>query len=439
MDERITDEDLATIELQLNLLRARQLAAMPSALWRPQLAEALDIDLDDRLALESALCTRIADLGDPRSMAAPSGSRLILCALLWLGLEDITACCSLLKGWLPEEARSQDSQPSPASLLRVFGEAGACMLFRLFACADPLPRPESHSSLFSLADRLVNLGWSSVAVVLFALRCWLEDENWRTRLIGGEQRDWLRAWLGRVAERHHAELNVFLDYWRAPLESRLFPGVGAPPTAVLVLADEMTLRIALARSSPLPPLTEGRRYGVVVVGSDCDDEPLRWKLSQLATQVVEQGRKQLSDLVWLVYRCGRSRPTIIVNQEDGGHAGYSDRLFREDEAQRPELLVPLLTLHKPALVRFVLLLQTAPILDELDLASSPWPRLLHAYPVLELEARVRRSGRPIDREKPEVKKEIEQRARFIVQELARSHPLQPTVMDSTDERDHSRQ
>jgi len=436
MDGRISDSDLAAIELQLNLLRARQLAAMPPILWRSHLAERLRVDLDDRSALERALQKKVAALGDPKSIAEPSASRLILCALLWLGLEDITACCSLLERWLPEDARSEDSQPSSGSLLRVFGEAGSCMLFRLFACADPLPRPESHSTLFSLADRLVDLGWSSVSVVLFALRCWLEDEGWRTRLMGGEHRDWLQIWLGRVAERHHTELNGFLEYWRAPLESRLLPQAGAPPAAVLALADEMALKIALARSAPLPPLSEGRWYGVIVVGSDCDDEPLRWKLSELATQVVEQGKRQWNDLVWLVYRCGRSRPTIIVNQEDVDQAGSPERLFRKDEAQHPELLVPLLSLHNPALVRFVLLLQTRPILDELDLASTAWPGLLHAYSVPELEARVRRT---LTWEKSEVKKETEQKARFIIQELVRSHPLQSTLADSSDARDNSRQ
>jgi len=432
MEDRFSDSDLVTIELQLNLLRARQLAAMPPILWRSHLTEDLRVDLDDRGALEKELRVRIAALQDPESMAKPSASRLILCALLWLGLEDLSACCSLLKRWLPQEDRSKDSALFPASLLRVFGEAGACMLFRLFACADPFPHPESHSILFSLADRLVDLGWSSLSVVLFALRCWLEDENWRSSLISGEHRSWLQTWLGRVAETHHGELNAFLEVWRAPLESRLFTRAGAPPAAVLARADEMALKIALARSAPLPPLSKGRRYGIIVVGSDCDAEPLRWCLSELAARVVKQGKGIWEDLVWLVYRCGRSRPTIIVDvsEEEVDRTGYPGLLFRGDEGQYPELLVPLLTLHDPALVRFVLLLHTLPILDELDLALSPWPRLLHAYPALEVEARVRRRG---TREGPEVEKEVEQRARFILQELVRSHSHQSTASDSSGE------
>lgn len=436
MDNRFSDGDLVTIELQLNLLRARQLAAMPSTLWRPHLAKRLDVDLDNRDVLEETLRKRIAALQDPESMADPSASRLILCALLWLALEDLAGCCSLLDRWLSKEDKGQDSEIAQASLLRVFGEAGACMLFRLFACADPFPRPESHSIIFSLANRLVDLGWSSISVVLFALRCWLEDDGWRTSLLNGEYRSWLQTWLEQVAKTHHAELNAFLEFWREPLEARIFPRAGAPPAAVLALADEMALKIALARSEQLPSLSGGRRYAVIVVGSDCDDEPLRWSLSELAAEVVEQGKERLKDLVWLVYRCGRSLPTIIFNsdQEKVERAAYPEILFRRDEAQHPELLVPLLTRHDPALVRFVLLLHTLPILDELDLALSPWPRLLHAYPILELEAQARRRG---PRERSEVKKEFQQRARFILQEMARSHS-HPTVSGGSNEVDSPR-
>ena len=397
--------DLGEIELHLNLLRARQLAAMPADRWRGQLRREL-LDPPNHRALEAALRARVLAFGDLSSIESSSETRLVLSAVLWLALEDLGACCELIERWLEEGTTTPG-----CSLLAVMGQASASMLFRLFACADPLPNAATHARLFALAGPLVDRGWSGVGVVLFAIRRWLEDESWRAALLDDAQRLPLHGWLQKVAARYHRELAASVEVWRAPLDPAIFTCTGETPTAVVALADEMSVAVDAARSAVAPPpLVDGRCYALLVVGADRRRERLRRRLADLAAAVAVQGHERLGAPVWLLYRCGRARPRLIVERVDeasGDH--FVERLFAADEAQRPPLLAPLLETQRPAEVGFVLILATEPLLDEADLAAGPWPRLLHRYVVPEPAA-----GRPAREDAAAV----DEAARRLVLELA---------------------
>lgn len=364
---KLDDATLAWLDVVLHVRRVDLMSRLEPARWHDHVARALAVDPGDAAALDRVLRDRIRSLDEPGTLADSTASRWILGTVLWRALERPGEVFSLLDRWLDD----------PSERVKVMGEAGVCMLFRLFATSGEVPAPSTHNRLLELAARLAPTSWNSVVLALAALNRWLEEESWK-KWFRGPGRETVADWIRNAASAHGGAMRELVQELGSLEQFGLAGTTEERPSEVRELTDRILLQAALAGNVPLPELEEGSAYGVLVLGSGQKHPESLRRLRGLALRLLERAGNRLTGVTWLIFRCGRSQLLLV---DDPGEPQERVESLSPDVLAEPwpQLLNPLvLTLH-PDRVRFLLLLQTGPILDADDLAGGRWDGRILAY------------------------------------------------------------
>jgi len=295
-------------------------------------------------------------LQDLESTGGKSGedpARLILYAISWLIKVDPERCVERLQTW----------RSAPASTLpHQMAVAAVRLLFKLLGTGEWRPPAAVGGGLFALADELVE-EWSGAEAVLAAARILIADDEWRSLLFSRPD-GVLRRWLSRLPGELRAHLSALAEDWTEEVDGE------RAPTTMRAAADELRRILDQGGERLLPALPAGGSYRVLFIDADDDATPQFRLAAQVGAGVVNEGRDQ--DRPWIVFHLGRGAPL----QLPPGKVKPGSLL---PARPRPRLLYPLLAALPPEQVALVLVVASAPPIDEADLAGSAWLPKIHLH------------------------------------------------------------
>lgn len=343
----------------------RALACRDAASWWRRVGPWLGLESPDLHEIDRKLVQWLTNLRD-RSVTPPEDPlRAIIATCCWFATADTAACVDRLTQWLLSDDDSA----------HLAGGAAARALFYLFGSVPHVPPLNSHEALLKLVVPIAAHGWPSAHAVLFAARRWVRERSWLERLIDppdGTAAEILRL-IDALSGEDRRQLTRLLESWDASLSG---DDPDSTPSNVKRLREQLALRIALGSGRPLPPLTAGQRYGVVVVDTSIARRPLRRSMAQVASAAVQEIRKKYSDgsTQLLLFRLGQQTPLAGPTERPA-----VDLIAPPDIALPPRLLGPLLSRLPAEQVRFVVLISPVPAHDEEDWYELPWAERLHIY------------------------------------------------------------
>jgi hypothetical protein len=349
----------------------RALAYRDATSWWQRVGPLLGLENPDLQAVDRKFEEWLALLRDQSALPMEDPLRAIMATCCWLANADIDACVARLNQWLSSDDDS----------CRLAGGSAARALFYLFGNAPTIPSLSTHEVLLKLVVPLAAQGWPSACAILFAARRWIREPTWLDRLLDppeGTSAEILRL-VDDLSVEDRRHLMNFLESWDTPL-----PGddPDRTPGNLKRLREQLALRVALGSGRPLPPLTDGQSYGVIVVDTSIARRPLQRSLAQIASAAVQEIRKKYNDgsIQLLLFRLGQQIPLSGPTERP-----TADVIAPKDSILSPRLLGPLLNRLPVEQVRFVVLISPTPAHDEEDWYEPPWVERLHTYREVDQE------------------------------------------------------